>query len=114
VSDSAESDHSIAKGREEAERQRSGDGYRQMVRDRCRRHPCIFNAAVDVYERIQRLELKLRSEAYDAFHEAYEEETLCGRRHHVMAKSLLWLGRCRRGPRAALPPAARAAKLELR
>ena len=45
--------------------------------------PCIFNIAVDVYEMIRPLGLDLRSEAYEAFHELYEDETLAGRRHHA-------------------------------
>ncbi|MCK1519380.1 hypothetical protein [Bradyrhizobium sp. 17] len=45
--------------------------------------PCIFNAAVDVYEAVQPLDLDLRSEAYAAFRHAYDEETLHGQSHHV-------------------------------
>lgn len=45
--------------------------------------PCVFNAAVDVYERIEPLRLGLNSEAYTAFHDLYEEEAQDGRRHHV-------------------------------
>ncbi len=45
--------------------------------------PSIFNAAVDVYEAIQPLDLELHSEAYAAFRHAYDEETLHGHSHHV-------------------------------
>lgn len=45
--------------------------------------PCVFNAAVDVYEKIRPLHLGLNSEAYTEFHDLYEEEEQQGRRHHV-------------------------------
>lgn len=45
--------------------------------------PCVFNTAVDVYEKIRPLRLGLNSEAHGVFHELYESETRHGRRHHV-------------------------------
>lgn len=45
--------------------------------------PCVFNVAVDVYEKIEPLRLGLNSEGYTAFHDLYEEEAQDGCRHHV-------------------------------
>jgi hypothetical protein len=45
--------------------------------------PCIFNAAVDVYEALMAAHLTLASNEYAAFRESYEYETSRGLSHHV-------------------------------
>lgn len=45
--------------------------------------PCVFNAAVDVYESIEPLRLSLSSAAYHEFAESFDNETRQGREHHT-------------------------------